>query len=215
MPERTQANRRAQSLGARVFLAIDLPAATKDLVGIELRTLRELAGEYNLKLTWTREDALHLTLAFVASADPSGIEDIGSAMASIANSTRQFNLGLGGGGAFPNLREPSTLWLGVARGSESLAALARATQEAVTSIGYPQAPRPYKPHLTIARSRRIQDVGAIVAAATTISLPAFAASEVVLFRSHLDSGPPRYERLAGFALALGHQGEERQNLDEK
>lgn len=214
MPERTPINRRAEVSGARVFLAVDLPATIKDLIAVELKSLREIAREHHLKLTWTREEALHLTLAFVASADPSGLEDISFAMAGIAKSTPQFDLALGGGGAFPNLREPSIIWLGVAHGAEPLTALARTTQTAVTSIGYPQPPRPYMPHLTVARSRRIQDVGAIVAAAAKTSLPTFSVSEVVLFRSHLGAEAPRYERLAAFSLASLQQGEAFRSPDE-
>lgn len=214
MPERIRASWRKDASYARVFLAIDLPDTIKDLIAIELRALRSLARDYRLKLAWTRQESLHLTLAFVASADPSGIEDIELKMTDIAKSVQPFNLAVGGGGAFPSLREPSVLWLGVLEGADSLCALARSTQAAVTAIGYPQSSRPYNPHLTIARSRRIQDVGAIVAAATKISLPTFLVSEVALFRSHLGSGTPRYERLASFALAVARHGDAPSGPDE-
>lgn len=199
--ERQPTHRRADADRARVFLAVDLPAAIKDLIGSELRAVRRLARDCRLKLTWINEDSLHLTLAFVASVDPSGLDDISSVMTSVAKDTRHFDLGLGGGGAFPSLREPSILWIGVTHGAQALTALAQETQSGVASIGYPQAPRPFTPHLTIARSRRTQDVGAVVAAASALALPPFQVSEVVLFRSHLSANQPHYERIAGYALS--------------
>lgn len=181
-------------------MAVGIPDATRTVIDEGLRDIRKLASECGLNLRWVEKDALHLTLAFVASVDPLGLEDIGSAIETLSADTQLFDLALGGGGAFPGLREPSILWLGVTKGSGPLISLAEAVQVAMASVGYPQSPRPYRPHLTIARSRRIQDVGAIVAAASAISAPPFRVPEVVLYRSHLGTGPARYERLAGFAL---------------
>jgi 2'-5' RNA ligase len=86
-----------------------------------------------------------------------------------------FTLSLGGGGAFPNARRASVLWLGVRAGSDALADLATpfATDD-----------RPYRGHLTLARVSRTRDLRAVVAALDACGTSApWTVDEVVLFES--------------------------------
>lgn len=86
-----------------------------------------------------------------------------------------FVLSLGGGGAFPNPRRASVLWLGLREGSDALTALAE-------DLG--PHDRPYRPHLTLARANRAHDLRAAIAALDACgSSDPWTVDEIVLFDS--------------------------------
>ena len=59
-----------------------------------------------------------------------------------------FTLSLGGGGAFPDPRRASVLWLGVQQGSDALADLA------VSLSSLSNDDRPFRAHLTLGRAKQ-------------------------------------------------------------
>jgi len=60
-----------------------------------------------------------------------------------------------GRGAFPNIHNPKTLWIGIEDGGEDLKQLAGAIDEALkTKLGYAREHRGFHPHLTIGRVKR-------------------------------------------------------------
>ena len=81
---------------------------------------------------------------------------------------------------------------------EALGRLAAGLETELRAAGWAVEPRAYRPHLTIART---DGVRAGPAAATVLERAAagldagFTAGSVVLYRSHLGSGPARYEAL--------------------
>jgi 2'-5' RNA ligase len=97
------------------------------------------------------------------------------------------------------------MWLGVTRGTEELARLAAAVDRELVAAGWPASERPFRAHLTVARSDGIP-AGADVArrlaeAAADLDQPS-AADRVVLFESITGRGPARYEALETAALRL-------------
>ena len=58
-------------------------------------------------------------------------------------------------GAFPNARDPRTLWIGIEDGAEELKRLQAAIDGALKSrLGYAKEQRGFHPHLTIGRVKR-------------------------------------------------------------
>jgi 2'-5' RNA ligase len=109
-------------------------------------------------LRWSRPEQWHLTVKFFGA-----VPDADALAEFVADSVRArapFTLSLGGGGAFPNARRASVLWLGVRQGSDALAALAMPFVIVSTSTG----DRPFRAHLTLARTNRSRDVRAAVTA---------------------------------------------------
>jgi 2'-5' RNA ligase len=98
------------------------------------------------------------------------------------------------------------MWLGIARGREQLASLAHELDARLGArVGFGTGSSPYHPHLTVARAVRGQPeaAAATIAALRTAAAgwsTAFDVREIRLYRSHLGSGPPRYEALASIAL---------------
>ena len=124
-------------------------------------------------LRWGRPEQWHLTVKFfgpVADADA-----VAHVVAEAVRGREPFAVSLGGGGAFPNARRASVLWLGVREGADGLAGLA---------APFADDDRPYRAHLTLARAAKARDLRAAVAAldACGDSEP-WIVDEVVLFDS--------------------------------
>jgi len=92
------------------------------------------------------------------------------------------------------------------RGADELGAISRALDAALVEAGMPSDDRPFRPHLTVARTDAAGTTGSLAVASDLREAAAgwrtrFIASEVVLYRSHLGGGPPRYEPVHDAALA--------------
>jgi 2'-5' RNA ligase len=151
-------------------------------------------------LRWTRTDQRHITLQFLGPVpDPVALAE------SVAESFRRaapFSLVLGGAGAFPSARKGSVLWIGVDRGSEALADVAARVMHATEPLGFEPDDRPYRPHLTLARARRPQDLRELVAALDACEVsPHWTVDDVVLFDSETNADGAVHVEQARFRLA--------------
>jgi 2'-5' RNA ligase len=117
-----------------------------------------------------------------------------------------FEVVLAGAGAFPGDRRPRAIWLGIERGAEELGTISRALDAALVLTGMPSDDRPFRPHLTVARTDAAGTSGSLAVADALREAAAgwrvtFTADRVVLYRSHLGGGPPRYEAVHEAQLA--------------
>jgi RNA 2',3'-cyclic 3'-phosphodiesterase len=136
-------------VGKRLFIAVDIDAATREQVGrISSRVREQIAS--CAKASWVRPDRMHLTLQFFADADD-GLEQ--SVRAALAHMPPQaaFNLTLEGLGCFPPRGLPRVLWLGVGDGVRELRRIHDDLERGVgVSAGHEES---FTPHLTLARFR--------------------------------------------------------------
>ena len=98
---------------------------------------------------------LHLTLAFLGEVED---EHTGALRAELTalDGTPAPELVLIGAGAFPSTRRPRVLWVGAREsGGTRLATLQRSVLEVCARAGVPvpDAERPFRPHVTVARAR--------------------------------------------------------------
>jgi 2'-5' RNA ligase len=77
-----------------------------------------------------RVDGLHLTLRFLGPTPSSMLDSLQAGADTLARSQSPFEVRLSGGGAFPSLARPRSLWIGVREGAERLAELADGQTEA-------------------------------------------------------------------------------------
>jgi len=132
----------------RLFLALELPPATADEIHAAIAPLRDA----DPGLAWVPAHKLHLTLKFLGDADESRVAGLASIVEKLVARHRPFELTLAGIGAFPNLRRPRVVWMGV-EGESRLELLHHDVEVAAADLGYEVEGRPFRPHVTLARVR--------------------------------------------------------------
>jgi RNA 2',3'-cyclic 3'-phosphodiesterase len=170
----------------RVFFAVwpDAPAAA---------ALGVLAGELARRMSGRAPPAanLHLTIAFVGAIPAErvpALQEIGRDAAARAG---RFALALDRVGTF---RDGGIVWAGATSVPPEITRLAQALSEGLAAAGFAVDPRPFHPHVTLARRCRR-------AAELAISPPiAWTVTRLVLNVSSLSSSAPRYEDRDGWRL---------------
>jgi 2'-5' RNA ligase len=187
----------------RLFIALPLPDLARDTVA-ELVTRARATEAEGARVRWVRLDGLHLTLRFLGPTPADRLGSLEDLVAEVAAISPPIEAVLGGAGAFPNPSRPRVLWLDVVGGADGLAALATAVDDGLERRGWPRSDRPYRAHLTLARTDGAPGgraaAAAIEAAASGFRI-SFVAAELALMESLTGRGPARYGRLASAALA--------------
>lgn len=182
----------------RLFVAVPLPPEPLAACNALVDLVR--AGPLGTVPRWVHLANLHLTVRFLGDTPPDLVPDVALAVGDAVGrcGVRAFDVVLEGAGVFPGLRKPRALWLGITRGSVELGSLAEALGPALEHLGWAHDGRPYRPHLTVARldSTSIANGGAVAAELERAAAgwrTTFVADRVILYRSHLGGGPPRYD----------------------
>jgi len=179
-----------------LFVGVPASAAAREAVAALVASLPVPADARPVR--WVRLDALHLTLRYLGPTTDDRIPGVEAAIAAAVAGEQPFRVSLRGAGAFPSLRRPRALWLGVAAGADGLARIARRLDDALAPGGWPRDTRPFRAHLTLARSDGVPagpaTASALAAAAEDFETD-FVADRVVLFESRTGGGPARYEPL--------------------
>lgn len=192
------------ALGRRLFVAIPIPPPVRDAVTALVDGVRGASDPAVRDVRWVRLDGLHLTIRFLGPTDEENVGDVAGAVDRTAGHVAPFDVVIAGGGAFPSVARPRALWLGVAEGATDLAATATALDDALADVGWTRDERPYRAHLTLARSDGVRSGPAVarrlIDAAAAVREP-FRAESLVLFESISGGGPARYVPLHEARLA--------------
>lgn len=186
----------------RLFVAAPLPDELRE----PLRRLMEGIGG---SVRWVRPARVHLTIRFLGEVPTDGIEGIAGLLSDVARRHRPFELRAAGTGAFPNVRRPRVLWVGLGPPAEvaRLACLRDEFEEGLVGLGLEREVRPFRPHLTIGRVRGpsrsvpVPRVAGIEGA--DFEARPFPVAEIDLMESRLDAGGTRYHRLHRAPLGAG------------
>jgi 2'-5' RNA ligase len=186
----------------RLFAAVVPPEeALEDLD--DFLDVRREAGPFR----WTQIDQVHVTLAFLADAPERSLDELVERLGRAAGRRTAFPTAIAGGGAFPDAARARVLWAGLdldEAGRTELGRLATGARAAAVKSGIEVAGQRFKPHLTVARLGRPQEVTRWVRLLDAYRGPAWTADTLSLIRSHLGEGPrnrPRYELLAELPMS--------------
>jgi RNA 2',3'-cyclic 3'-phosphodiesterase len=189
----------------RVFIGVDLPDDVRATAGeISARVqARMRGGASGASIRWIDPANLHVTLWFIGEVDDTRLAQIRQA-ASEPLRTRAFRLRFAGLGAFPPSGVPRVLWIGIESGVEQLQSLHAELQPRLAALGIEGEPRPYSPHLTIARIKEIRRSDAnSLRAGLNLAVEPFGApvTAVTLFQSRQSPRGSQYEPLLRVPLA--------------
>jgi len=183
----------------RLFVAINLPAALQNLIHEGTASLRD-AG---MPARWADPEKIHLTLKFLGDVRDERRDEAVAALREAAAGSVPFELELESVGAFPSLRRPRVVWLGV-KATLPLRALKHDVEHAYAQLGFERESRAFHPHLTLGRARDRAEAGEFrplerLAGQVRVE-GGFRVDGIELMRSRLGSGGARYSPEASAAL---------------
>lgn len=165
----------------RLFIAVD-PDRRLRAALTALRKESSLA-----KAGWVRAESLHLTLRFLGDLPEDYVEKIAAVMLSVSGSVTPFSLHLRGLGAFPRPEQGKVLWAGLDP-DPALFGLHRQLDAGLAAIGLPRDPRPFVPHLTLARLKAPADLTSLIDSTAGRSFGTLAVDTIRLYQSCLAPG---------------------------
>jgi 2'-5' RNA ligase len=134
----------------RSFIAIELPEEVK--TGLR-RLQTELKLPEHTFVKWVAPESVHLTLKFLGNISPQKVAEITGVMEQASQGVGPFQLEVTEVGAFPNLRQPRVLWLGIKGAIDKLVAWQQRIDSGLVPLGFAKETRAFTPHLTLARLR--------------------------------------------------------------
>jgi 2'-5' RNA ligase len=196
---------------ARLFVAIDPPAAVREELGAWARVAavaasgRSASGGGAVRVL--APETMHLTLCFLGGRPVQELSRIAAVVEGLRAAGAEIALG---GPLWLPPRRPRALALAVHDRREELMRLHEAlAQELSQAIGWQPERRRFKAHVTVARigrgrqrHRGSRDGESVLPPTPQLSFPA---REVVLYRSRLSPGGASYEALAASALAASSE----------
>lgn len=179
----------------RLFIGLNVPAKEKRKIHEAARALRET----EIPVRWTDPELYHLTLKFLGDVREERVEQLERVVQEVAAATPPVDLHLEGVGAFPTIRRPRVLWLGV-EPTPVLRCLKQDLEWALGDVGFERDGRAFHPHVTLARARGDEEGGAFRGLDDLAADIGYAATVEVatldLIRSHRKAAGPEYEVIA-------------------
>jgi 2'-5' RNA ligase len=189
----------------RSFIAIELPEEVKGGLA-RLRDKLERAEHTFVK--WVDTGGIHLTLKFLGNIYFKQIAEITEVMKEASQEVSPFQLQISGLGAFPNLKQPRVVWVGVFGEVDRLLRLQQNIDSALVPLGFAREERPFTPHLTLARVRQgassiqIKSFGDLVTSTNFEMSYSFEVKSVNLMKSQLMPQGAIYTRLSSARLEV-------------
>lgn len=178
----------------RLFVGIPVAAAT--VLALQELTSGLHAGEDGLR--WLPPESWHITLQFLGETSDERFACLRDSLQAIK--ARRLTIDFAGITTFERV---GVVAVAVASTGD-LVALHRCVTQATARCGFVAEPRPYAPHLTLARARRgvrLRSHHSLQRAMRSrIALPGYTAHEILLYQSHPGTGGARYEVRARFPL---------------
>ena len=132
----------------RLFIGLNLPKRERQ----RIQSATQLLQEEDFPLRWIGLENFHITMKFLGEVSSEQLEQIEEIMSEVASKNTVFSIALGGFGAFPSIRSPSLIWLGVGA-SPKLRCLKQDLEWALAECGFESEIRRFHPHITLARAK--------------------------------------------------------------
>lgn len=153
--------------------------------------------EADLPVRWVDVDQLHITLKFLGEVRPERVPHVKEAVATVAEKTQPFSVRLRGAGAFPTMRRPKVIWLGVEASAE-LRCLKHDLEWELAPLGFDREVRSFHPHVTIGRATSTARAGDFRNFESLVNAMSFEREvtlrTVDLMESHLSAKGARYQK---------------------
>lgn len=186
----------------RSFLAIELPRTIQK----KIEEIQEDLKSSRADVRWVSPEKIHLTLKFFGNIDESKIDPIVKSIEEPVRITQAFSLKVRGVGAFPHLKNPRVVWIGLVEGKETLVPFQKEIESKLEKIGFEPEAREFRPHLTLGRvksGKGRDELTARIERYREEEVGDFQVKKVVLFKSDLKPSGPIYTPLKEMRLGGG------------
>jgi len=187
----------------RSFIAIELPEAV--LTGLQQLQTELTLPRYSF-VKCVSPEGIHLTLKFLGNISAQKVTDITGVMEQASQGVSPFQLQITEVGAFPDMRRPRVLWVGIKGEVDKLIGWQQRIDNGLVPLGFAKETRPFTPHLTLARLREgvspgdRRDFGELVMKTPVEVNYKVDVKSLSLMKSQLLPGGAVYSRLAEVKL---------------
>jgi 2'-5' RNA ligase len=182
----------------RTFIAVDLPPSVLEALGQVTGQLQEKLPDTPVR--WVDSRKMHLTLKFLGDISMENIGMVEKILQLEADKRHVMEIGIGGIGAFPKMRHPRVIWIGVEAPTD-LYDLRRGIEDGVARLGYNYDKYDFTPHLTLGRisrkasARDVRKVGDVLHEFQVGFIGVARIEAVHLYKSDLRPDGAKYTRL--------------------
>jgi len=174
------------------------------MIQARMAEAQRMLAEAGADVKWVEPHNLHLTIRFLGEIDEPQRRAVEALASRVASRTAPTLLQLSQVGAFPSLRAPRVVWVGIDEGREPLVRMAEQLEEELVRAGFQQEARAFEAHATLGRVRSGRRRTELVERLTQFAWPSapepFVADHLTLFQSVLSPSGPTYLPLARFAF---------------
>ena len=161
----------------RTFISIDIPV-TDEIAG----ALDDLKRTENVRPVPKQQ--MHLTLKFLGDQDERKVERLCSSLRDALSGTGPFDITVEGIGAFPDMKHPKVVWLGI-KDPELLIGLADKVDSVVKGLKLKADDKRFSPHITVGRVTGRTDLKDFFARYEKTSFCSFTCGHVDVMKSVL------------------------------
>ncbi|MBD3305851.1 RNA 2',3'-cyclic phosphodiesterase [candidate division KSB3 bacterium] len=180
----------------RAFIAIKIPES----VQAKLQGVQDKLKQADAHVSWVKPANIHLTLKFLGNIEEAQIPALTKSLQESVKTVSPFQLQIGYAGAFPNLRYPRVVWIGVTDDEQdSLRTLQEDLAARLAKLGFKQESGRFKPHLTLGRVRSQKNRSNLlraVEAIVNIWVGEISVDAIYLIQSELKPSGAEYTDLA-------------------
>jgi len=183
----------------RSFLAIELPKTIQKKIEEVQGDLRSSRAD----VRWVSPEKIHLTLKFLGNIEESRIEPIVTSIEEPTRTTPPFMLMARGVGAFPHLKNPRVIWIGLQDEKGVIFSFQKKLEKELEKIGFEPEHRSFQAHLTLGRMKSSRGRDGLIGTVERHleeEFGAFQVEQVILFKSDLKPSGPIYTPLRTLAL---------------
>lgn len=181
----------------RTFLAVPISEEVKQVIeGLSIRLKAMLPD-----VRFVKKENLHITLRFLGEIEQERINEIKKALINPICSFAKFKIFMAQIGAFPHIKRPKIVWVGVKDPDQKLRELYNSVDSALTELGIPREERSFTAHLTLGRvkeGRKLNDLDRVLEPYFCKAFGESIVDRVTFFKSELMSEGPIYTPLMEF-----------------
>lgn len=177
----------------RLFIALPLNREIENKLGDMISQLKRKGGD----IKWVNPQNIHLTVKFLGDTEQKLVGDIIEHINSVITKYQPIPTNITHLGAFPNLRRPRVIWVGIEKNADTIIQLAKEIDTHISQLGWEKENKKFKAHFTLGRVRNNRGLEQLTEYLRGYEFEElnFVFDRIVLFKSTLTPKGPIYEKL--------------------